>query len=62
LYTSFGTLNIKNKQYESDFSPIDENCNCPVCKNHTRAYIRHLFKAEEILGLRLAVMHNLYYF
>jgi len=62
FYTSRGTLNIKNKRYESDFEPIDNLCDCPVCKNYSRAYIRHLFKSEEILGLRLAVMHNLHYF
>jgi queuine tRNA-ribosyltransferase len=62
FYTSFGTLNIKNERYAADFTPIDEKCDCPVCKTYSRAYLRHLFKAEEILGLRFAVIHNLYYF
>ncbi len=62
LFTSRGIINISNACYEKDLSPIDENCDCPVCKKHSRAYIRHLFKANEMLGMRLAVMHNLYFY
>lgn len=51
-----------NKRYETDPRPIDEHCDCPACRNHSRAYIRHLFKSEEQLGGRLAVMHNLYFY
>ncbi|MGI6161294.1 MAG: tRNA guanosine(34) transglycosylase Tgt [Christensenellales bacterium] len=56
-----GRLNLLNKKYERDFSPIDEDCDCYACKNFTRAYLRHLFKAGEILGARLATWHNLRY-
>ena len=49
-------------KYERDESPIDPQCDCPVCRNFSRSYIRHLFKADEILGLRLGVMHNLYFY
>ena len=62
LFTSKGIINISNARYEKDLLPIDENCDCPVCKKHSRAYIRHLFKANEMLGMRLAVMHNLYFY
>jgi queuine tRNA-ribosyltransferase len=62
FYTSSGTINIKNEKYAADFTPIDERCECPVCSNYSKAYIRHLFKAEEILALRFAVTHNLWYF
>jgi len=63
LYTwSEGSININNKKYKDDSRPIDEECECPVCKTFTRAYIRHLFKAGEILAMRLSVMHNLYYY
>jgi queuine tRNA-ribosyltransferase len=62
LFTSKGIININNSKYEKDLSPIDEECDCPVCQKHSRAYIRHLFRAQEILGLRLAVMHNLYFY
>mgnify|MGYP002624160826 CR=1 FL=1 len=62
LFTSEGIININNSKYEKDLSPIDEKCNCPVCQKHSRAYIRHLFKAGEMLGMRLAVMHNLYFY
>jgi len=57
-----GSININNEQYKEDSDPIDSNCNCPVCSKYSRAYIRHLFKAGEMLGMRLAVMHNLYYY
>ncbi|HBF64510.1 MAG TPA: tRNA guanosine(34) transglycosylase Tgt, partial [Clostridium sp.] len=49
-------------KYELDEAPIDESCDCPVCRRYTRAYIRHLFKAKEMLAMRLCVMHNLYFF
>jgi queuine tRNA-ribosyltransferase len=62
LYTSQGTLNIKNERYSNDFTPIDPECKCPVCRSHSRAYLRHLFKSGEVLALRLSVMHNLWYF
>ena len=51
-----------NAKYELDEHPIDAECDCPVCQHHTRAYLRHLFKAKEMLGMRLAVMHNLYFY
>ena len=57
-----GIINIRNAKYERDESPIDPQCDCPVCRNFSRSYIRHLFKADEILGLRLGVMHNLYFY
>ena len=60
LFTSKGIINIKNEKYAHDFSPIDENCECPVCKTYSKAYVRHLIKADEMLGMRLAVMHNLF--
>lgn len=56
--TTRGRIIIKNKQFERDFSPLDENCNCYTCKNYTRAYLRHLFKADEILGYKLLSIHN----
>ncbi len=62
LFTWSGIININNAKYERDNSPIDKDCDCPTCKNHSRAYIRHLFKAKEILGMRLAVIHNLYFY
>ncbi len=62
LFTSNGILNIMNNKHQLDNSPIDENCNCPTCKNYSRAYIRHLFKAKEMLAMRLAVIHNLYFY
>lgn len=62
LNTWNGIINIKNAKYERDERPIDPECGCPVCRNFSRAYIRHLFKAEEILGMRLAVMHNLWFY
>ena len=60
-FTSIGKVVIKNGKYKEDFTPLDPNCNCEVCKNYTRAYIRHLFNSEEILGARLVSYHNLYY-
>ena len=62
LFTWNGIINIMNAKYETDESPIDPECDCPVCQHHTRAYLRHLFKAKEMLGMRLAVMHNLYFY
>ena len=62
LFTKQGIINISNAKYITDDSPIDPECNCPVCKNFSRAYVRHLMKAQESLGLRLAVMHNLYFY
>lgn len=62
LFTWDGTLNIKNAKYKLDEGPIDPKCDCPVCRNFSRAYVRHLFAAEEMLGMRLAVMHNLYFY
>ena len=62
LFTWNGIINIKNEKYARDDHPIDTNCDCPVCKSYSRAYIRHLFAAGEILGLRFAVMHNLYFY
>ena len=62
LFTWDGVINIKNLKYERDESTIDPHCDCPVCRNFSRAYIRHLQKADELLGMRLAVMHNLYFY
>ena len=62
LFTWSGAINLKNAKYERDESPIDPQCDCPVCRRYSRAYLRHLFKAEEILSMRLAVMHNLYFY
>ena len=62
LFTWDGIINIKNLKYERDEQPIDPHCDCPVCRNFSRAYIRHLQKADEMLGMRLAVMHNLYFY
>ena len=62
LFTKGGILNIKNEKYMRDELPIDPACGCPVCRRYTRAYIRHLFTAKEALGLRLAVMHNLWFY
>lgn len=62
LFTSNGIININNKKYEDDMSPIDEHCDCPVCKRYSRAYIRHLLKSTEMLSQRLLVMHNLWFY
>ncbi|MCR4605512.1 MAG: tRNA guanosine(34) transglycosylase Tgt [Eubacterium sp.] len=61
-YTAFGKLNLNNAKFETDDRPIEEGCQCPACKHHSRAYIRHLLKAKEMLGMRLLVLHNLYYY
>lgn len=62
LFTHSGIINISNSKYARDESPIDSKCSCPVCRNYSRGYLRHLFKANEMLGMRLAVMHNLYFY
>ena len=62
LFTSEGLLNLNNNKYTLDPRPLDEHCDCPVCRTYTRAYIRHLFKARELLAMRLCVIHNLYFY
>ncbi|MDO4296877.1 MAG: tRNA guanosine(34) transglycosylase Tgt [Lachnospiraceae bacterium] len=62
VYTADGKLNLFNARYELDDAPIEEGCNCPACRNYSRAYIRHLLKAKEMLGMRLCVLHNLYFY
>ena len=62
LFTWSGIINIKNEKYAKDSLPVDPQCDCPVCRRYSRAYVRHLFKAEEMLAMRLAVMHNLYFY
>lgn len=62
LFTWSGTMNLKNAKYERDERPVDVQCDCPVCRRYSRAYLRHLFKAEEMLAMRLSVMHNLYFY
>lgn len=62
IFTWEGIMHIKNKAYEYDEQPIDPRCDCPTCRNFSRAYIRHLFKADEQLAGRLAVTHNLYFY
>ncbi len=62
VYTNQGKLNLLNQKYELDSRPIEEGCPCPACRSYSRAYIRHLFKAKEMLGMRLCVLHNLYFY
>ncbi len=62
VFTSEGAINLNNAKYMTDPRPIDPNCNCPVCQKYSRGYVRHLLKAGEMLGMRLAVMHNLYFY
>ncbi len=62
VYTNHGKLNLFNAKYEKDMRPIEEGCGCPVCKTYSRAYIRHLLKAKEMLGMRFCVLHNLYFY
>lgn len=62
VYTNHGKLNLFNAKYELDDRPIEEGCGCPTCRNYSRAYIRHLLKAKEMLGMRLCVLHNLYFY
>lgn len=62
LYTNQGKINLFNAKYELDQRPIEEGCQCPACRRYSRAYIRHLLKAKEMLGMRLCVLHNLYFY
>ena len=62
LFTWEGTVNILNEKHAAADAPISESCGCPVCRQFSRAYLRHLFKADEVLALRLAVLHNLYFY
>lgn len=62
VFTQFGKINLMNAKFELDSKPIDEGCQCPACRHYSRAYIRHLFKAKEMLAMRLCVLHNLYYY
>lgn len=62
VYTNQGKLNLFNQKYEKDTRPIEEGCQCPACRRYSRAYIRHLLKAKEMLGMRLCVLHNLYFY
>ncbi len=62
VYTNFGKLNLFNQKFERDMRPIEERCQCPACRTYSRAYIRHLLKAKEMLGMRLCVLHNLYFY
>ena len=62
VYTNQGKLNLFNAKYELDDAPIEEGCQCPACRTYSRAYIRHLLKAKEMLGMRLCVLHNLYFY
>jgi len=61
-YTGLGKMNLLNAKYELDDRPIEEGCMCPTCQTYSRAYIRHLLKAKEMLGMRLLVLHNLYFY
>ena len=61
-YTNHGKINLFNAKYEKDMRPLEEGCMCPACRRYSRAYIRHLFKAREMLGMRLCVLHNLYFY
>ena len=62
VYTNQGKRNLFNAKYEMDDRPIEEGCQCPACRHYSRAYIRHLLKAKEMLGMRLCVLHNLYFY
>ena len=62
VYTKFGKINLFNAAFETDNEPIENGCQCPTCKNYSRAYVRHLLKAKEMLGMRLCVLHNLYFY
>lgn len=62
VFTQYGKINLMNAKFELDDRPIDEGCNCPACQHYTRAYIRHLFKAKEMLAMRLCVLHNLHFY
>ena len=62
IYTNYGKINLFNAKYELDGRPLEEGCNCPACRRYSRSYIRHLLKAKEMLGMRLCVLHNLYFY
>lgn len=62
VYTNHGKINLFNEQFSKDMCPIEEGCQCPACRSYSRAYIRHLLKAKEMLGMRLCVLHNLYFY
>ena len=62
VYTKHGKINLFNQKHEKDMRPIEEGCGCPACQTYSRAYIRHLLKAKEMLGMRLCVLHNLYFY
>ena len=62
IFTWNGTLNLNNQKYQTDPTPIDQSCNCPACRHYSKGYIRHLLKVDEMLGMRLAVLHNLYFY
>ncbi len=62
VYTQFGKINLKNACFEKDLRPIEEGCQCPACRNHSRAYVRHLLMIKEMLGMRLCVLHNLFFY
>lgn len=62
VYTRYGKINLFNAKYETDSEPIEEGCRCPTCRTYSRAYVRHLLKAKEMLGMRLCVLHNLYFY
>ena len=62
LFTQNGIINLNNRKYERDPLPIDPECDCPTCRRFSKAYIRHLFKAKEVLAMRLCVIHNLYFY
>lgn len=62
VYTNHGKLNLFNQKFEKDMRPIEEGCGCPTCRSYSRAYVRHLLKAKEMLGMRLCVLHNLYFY
>ena len=62
VYTNQGKINLFNQKYEKDMRPIEEGCGCPTCRRYSRAYVRHLLKAKEMLGMRLCVLHNLYFY
>lgn len=62
VYTRWGKINLFNAKYETDSEPIEAGCQCPTCKHYSRAYVRHLLKAKEMLGMRLCVLHNLYFY
>ena len=62
MWKYYGKINLFNAKFEDDANPIEEGCQCPTCRNYSRAYVRHLLKAKEMLGMRLCVLHNLYFY